>query len=893
LRVFVSSTLQELSGERAAVSEAVRAIRLTPVMFELGARPHPPRDLYRAYLAQSDVFVGIYWQRYGWVAPSETISGLEDEYVLSGAMPKLIYIKRADTREARLDELIRRIQSDDRVSYRPFADADELRELVKDDLALMLTERFATVASAAIGRGAPEFAPAPSQSQSGTQTEADIPPRYELPVERGELIGRGSLVSSVVDLLGRPDVGLVTLTGPGGTGKTRLAVHVGHALRAAFQDHVYYVELAGVREAQAVLPAIQTTLEIRMPAAGGDPEKLLVAFLRRQRALLVLDNFEQVLDAAPAVARIAAACPQLKILVTSRESLRVHGEHEQPVPPLALEAVGAGALSPCMTLFEQRAREARPDFRVDAENRASIAEICRRLDGLPLAVELAAARTRVLSPQAMLPRLDRSLSLLTSQRRDVPARQQTLRAALSWSYDLLRPEEQAFLRRLGVFTGGFCEEAAAELTAGTGLDVLDGLTSLADKSLLVRSEQDGVPRFHLLETVREFALERLSEAGEEQETRLAHARWVGDLFGAAREPFVRPAERTLWTKRLVPEEGNARAALRFLCAPGGDRTLLWDLFCKFAFRLVVDARAREAKEIYEELLRSGECEDPVLAAVASEQAHRGYVLNPDAGFVTTLEKCVSVLDQAGERIYLPSAMVSCGMYLMVAAPERALPTLTRAIGLAVETRQHIIEGWARLVVFWFHLAARDLEACARAADELVARSRAHRDPEGEVFGRTSEGRLCVLRGDLAGARVHFAEAAALALEKARFWSRADALTGLSSVTMAMGDPAATIQILQEALVFIVPLGSPGITLLFGALAKLLADAGERERAVRILSFAPPNLDRLSPLALMRADPTGSLVGATRQALTELGGLLPGGSEESGDFDAALRAALER
>jgi hypothetical protein len=546
-----------------------------------------------------------------------------------------------------------------------------------------------------------------------------------------------------------------------------------------------------------------------------------------------------------------------------------------------------------MALFEQRAQEVRPDFRVDAENRASIAEICRRLDGLPLAVELAAARTRVLSPQAMLPRLDRSLSLLTSQRRDVPARQQTLRAALSWSYDLLRPDEQAFFRRLGAFTGGFCEEAAAELTAATGVDVLDGLTSLADKSLLVRSEQDGVTRFHLLETVREFALERLGAAGEEQETRLAHARWVRDLFGAAREPYMRPAERPLWAKRLAPEEGNARAALRFASAPGGDRTLLWDLFCKFAFSLVVDARAREVRELYEELRRSGECEDPVLAAVASEQAHRGYVLNPDPGFVATLEKCVSVLEQAGERVYLPSAMVSCAMYLMVAAPERALPTLTRAIELAIETRQQIAETWARTIVFWFHVAAGDLEACASAAEALLARSRANRDPEGQAFGRTSEGRLCVMRGDLAGARVHFAEAAVLSRQTARFWSHADALTCLSSVTMALGDSSATIQSLQQALVFIVPRGSPGLTLLFGALAKLLADAGERERAVRIMSAAPPNLDRLSPLALMRADPTGSLLGATRQALAELGGSLPDGPAEGADLDAALRAALER
>jgi len=884
LRVFVSSTLQELSGERAAVSDAVRAIHLTPVMFELGARPHPPRDLYRAYLAQSDVFVGIYWQRYGWVAPSEKISGLEDEYVLSGPMPKLIYIKRADTREDRLADLINRIQSDDRVSYRPFTAADELRELVKDDLAVMLTERFAT-ASASVGHAESAVASAPA--------EADLPPRYELPPERGDLIGRASLVSSVVDLLGRRDVGLVTLTGPGGTGKTRLAIHVGHAQRSAFEGNVYYVDLAGVREAQEVLPAIQTTLEIPMPVGGGEPEKLLIAHLRRQRALLLLDNFEQVLDAAPAVARVAAACPQLKILVTSRESLRVQGEHEQPVPPLALDAAGADALSPCMTLFEQRAREVRPDFRIGAENRASVGEICRRLDGLPLAIELAAARTRVLSPQQMSPRLDRSLSLLTSQRRDLPARQQTLRGALSWSYDLLRPEEQAFFRRLGAFTGGFFEEAAAEITEGTSVDVLDGLTSLAEKSLLVRGEHEGVTRFQLLETVREFALERLAAAGEEQETRTRHTRWVRDLFGAAQGPITRQAERPLWAKRLTLEEGNARAAMRFASAPGGDRTLLWDLFCKFSFSLVAAARAREVRELYDDLLPGGEAADPVLAAVALEQAHRGYVLNPDVGFAAKLEASVSVLEKAGDRVYLPSALVSYGMISMVSAPERALPALTRAVDLAVETRQQTVESWARVIVFWFHMAAGDLDDSAGAADALVARARANGDPEGEAFGRTSQGRLAVQRGDIAAARGLFAEAVALSREKATAWSRADALTCLCSATMALGDASASLQILQEAAAFFVSLGMAGSALLFGALAKLLVDAGERERAAQILSVVPANLDSVSPLILIRADPTGSLVSATRQALTALAVSPKNISEESADFEAALRAAVER
>jgi predicted ATPase len=891
LRVFVSSTLQELSAERSAVAEAVRAIRLTPVMFELGARPHPPRDLYRAYLTQSDVFVGIYWQRYGWVAPGEAISGLEDEYLLSGPMPKLIYIKRGDEREPRLAELIKRIQADDRVSYRPFAEADELRELVKDDLAVMLTERFATAASAAVGRV--DAASASPAAPPGEPTQADLPPRYELPLERGDLIGRASLVSSVADLLGRPEVGIVTLTGPGGTGKTRLAIHVGHAQRAAFEGNVYYVELAGVRAAEDVLPAIQTTLEIPLPASGGDPEKLLVAHLRRQRALLVLDNFEQVLDAAPAVARLAAACPRLKILVTSRESLRVRGEYEQPVPPLSLDVVAGGALSPCVTLFEQRAREVRPDFRVDAENRAAVVEICRHLDGLPLAVELAAARTRVLSPQAMLPRLDRSLSLLTSQRRDLPARQQTLRAALCWSYDLLRPDEQAFFRRLGTFTGGFFEEAAAEVTAGTGVDVLDGLTSLADKSLLSRSEQDGLTRFHLLETVREFALERLGEAGEEQEARTRHARWVRDLFGGACGLITRQAGRQVWFKRLALEEGNARAALRFASTPGGDRTLLWDLYCKLAFSLVAAARAREARALYDELLVGGEADDPVLAVVAHEEAHRGDVLNPDAHFAPRLERCVSVLEQAGDRVYLPSALVSCGMILMVAAPERALSALTRGVDLAVEARQESVESWGRTIVCWFHMVSGDLDACAAAADALVARSAANSDAEGEAFGRTVQGRLSCARGDMAAARGHFAEAVALSSETATSWSRADALECLCSVTMELGDTRASLQILREALLFIVPLGSLGGTpLLFGALAKLLADAGERERALRVLSAVPASLESMNPVFLKRADPTGSLIGATRQALAALAVSPKNVSEESLDLDAALRAALE-
>ena len=608
----------------------------------------------------------------------------------------------------------------------------------------------------------------------------------------------------------------------------------------------------------------------------------------------MLDNFEQVLDAAPAVARIAAACPLLKILVTSRESLRVQGEQEQPVPPLALEPAAAGALSPCMALFEQRAREMRPDFRIDAANHASVAEICRRLDGLPLAVELAAARTRVLTPQAMLPRLDKSLSLLTSQRRDLPARQQTLRAALAWSYDFLHPDEQAFFRRLGVFTGGFPEEAAAELTADTGVDALDGLTSLADKSLLARGEQDGVTRFHLLETVREFALERLGEAGDEQNTRTRHARWARALLGAAQGPITRHAERPIWRQRVAAEEGNARAALRFASSPGGDRTLLWDLYCKFGFYLAVEARAREVRELYDELMLGGAAEDPILAAVARDEAHRLDVLDPNPQFAPLLEAGVAVLEAAGERVYLPSALVGCGMYLMVAAPERALPMLARGVDLAIEARQHRVESWARTIVFWAHLMTGDLEASARAADALVAAARANGEPEGQAFGRTSQGRLCLLRGDLNTARGLFAEAAALSREKAAHWARADALSCLCSTTLALGDVNASLRILEEALAFFVPLRFAGTDVLFGALAKLLADAGQRDRAVQVLSVVPVTFDSAGSVPLMRADPTGSLARATREALTVLGVWANSSAEKSAaDLDAALRVALDR
>jgi hypothetical protein len=233
------------------------------------------------------------------------------------------------------------------------------------------------------------------------------------------------------------------------------------------------------------------------------------------------------------------------------------------------------------------------------------------------------------------------------------------------------------------------------------------------------------------------------------------------------------------------------------------------------------------------------------------------------------------------------------MTLMLAAPERALPTLVRGADLAVEARQHRVESWARTIVFWCHMGAGNLDAAGRAADALVASARANDEPEGQAFGRTSQGRLCVVRGDLSAARQLFAEAAALSRDKDAFWSRADALTCLCSTTLALGDVSASRQILEEALVFLVPLRMDGAAFLFGPLAKLLADAGERDRAVQVLSVVPRTFDDIGALTLIRADPTGSLTRATREVLAALGASSTTAADPNPDLDAALHAALDR
>jgi predicted ATPase len=754
VRVFVSSTLDELAPERAAARDAITQLRLTPVLFESGARPYPPRELYRAYVAQSDVFVGLYWQRYGWVAPSMQVSGLEDEYQLAGAQPKLIYLKTpAPAREPHLQTLLDRIRAEAVASYQSFATPDELRERLANDLAQLLTERFTSPLPT-------DVRPAPA------------------PVPHSPLIDREQEVALVRDLLRREDVGLVTLSGPGGVGKTRLAIQVAADLASHFDDGVAFVSLASLKDPDLVELTVAHALHLSETTGPSIGDRLL-AYLRPRHLLLLLDNAEQLLSAAPLTTQLLDAARRVKLLVTSREPLRVRNERVVPVLPLALPDNGllpdleTLAHVPSVALFVERVREVKPDFALTADNAQSIAEICRRLDGLPLALELAAARSTVLPPQALLARLVRRLPLLTYGARDVPPRQQTLRNTIGWSYDLLDESDKELFRRLSVFIGGFTLEAveavcvldaasaAIVLEADDGA-VLEHVAHLLDKSLVQPQQgEGGEPRFTMLETIHEYAQEQLEASGEATAAQKRHTDYFLRLAEAA-DPYMFRPERDVWMERLDREEGNLRAALAWSEADRNAGETGVRLVRALSFYWVLRGYVREGRMWSEGMLERTRSTD--------RSAARGRALH-GAGWLAWVE----------------------GDY------EAASLHTEEALSIVREATDKRESGYTEALLGLVRMGQRN----SAAALPLLEESRTLFKELGDVWGEAGTlymlGMAAYFSGDRAAARPHYEESLRLFQELGDAFGVTLLVSALDAVLLPQGDEEVARSLYEQSL----------------------------------------------------------------------------------------------
>ena len=638
-----------------------------------------------------------------------------------------------------------------------------------------------------------------------------------LPRQRTVLVGREAQVAAVVELLLREDTTLVTLTGPGGTGKTRLALQVAVEALDAFPDGAFFVDLAPIADPELVLPAIAQTLGLR-DASGRPPAETLVDYLRQKQLLLVLDNFEQVAPAGPGVGALLARCPGVKALATSRATLRLYGEKEYPVPPLGhpdplrLPSVDELRRYPAVALFEQRVRDVKPDFLVSEETATAVAEICLRLDGLPLAIELAAARTRLLPPRALLERLASasgqaggatgrsSLHLLTGGARDLPARQQTLRRTIGWSYDLLNARDQAIFRRSAVFVGGFTLDAAEAVVDS---DVFDGLASLVENNLLQQRETPGGEvRFLMPETTREFGQERLEASGEAKPLRRRYA----EHFLALAEqgaPELAGRQQGRWLERLEREHDNLRAALDW-ALQGGHA----ELGLRLAGAL---GRFWEVRGFLSEGQR---WLDRVLALGASDQQP------PSAGARS------AALNAAGTLAYVRNDYERAATLLQDSL------TLRRELG----DRSGIATSLHSLSRVRFYQG--DHQRAVALCEESLALRRELGDRHGIAMSLNILGVIARNRGDQTAARTLLEESLGLFRELGDQWGIGLLLNNLARVARDLGDWTWMADLCAESLTLFREVGDRhGIAWVLSNLAIVARFRGRWERAARMFGAA--------------------------------------------------------
>ena len=685
---------------------------------------------------------------------------------------------------------LRKIEADERRPSREFA------ARLADELGIPPQERETFVR---VARGELPVSRLPAV-QASRATPSN------LPYPTTALVGRRREIEQVQGMLTRPDVRLLTLTGAPGVGKTRLALEAARGLSGPFADGVFFVPLAGLNDAAQVLVAVAHAL--RLGPSGGQPLlERLANYLSARQLLLVLDNFEHVLPAAPQLTRLLMAAPRLKVLATSRAALRLSGEHRFLVLPLAVPpasgpgrgALGNGHVEECsaaVDLFIERARVAEPGLSLSEANQRAVEEICRRVDGLPLAIELLAARAALFTPQELLARLDGRLALLASGPRDVPARHMTLERAIDWSYELLSPAHQQVFRRLSVFAGGFTLEAAQSVCVGNGEgqdDVVDGVLELVASSLLQRhAAADGHSRFEMLRTVREYATRQLAGSGEADDIRRRHAAHFLRLAEAAEQAWDTPSE---WDRlrQLVAERENLRAALRWGLDASDAALLLRLNAALFSFWTTCSAlpEARHWLEVTLGLPRP-EAAPALVGNRAKVLNVAGYVaaaMGEHAQATAYFERGLALYRELGDARGIAWSIRGCAFARMLCDDYGAAEQLlTESLRLCQQSGDAWGQAWSLYALAFLRLAIGDLERARPALEAALVHLRRERIPFGLFRALLALGQTLFAEGDIARAAALYREGLQLTREAPFLTFITMGLDGVAAVAATQGQP---------------------------------------------------------------------------------------------------------